>query len=250
MEELVIITVAFAVGGTFMAIYTDLKSRIIPNRLTYSMIIAGIALNLINGLLRWDLLKAISGFLGAGISFAIGYGMWLTGGWAGGDVKLFTGYGALLPFYTPPSAISPVYPFPITILFNSVLIMIPILLIYAVFRKAKGLGVLYEETKITELEEGMIPAEIIYEKDGKVYRGKSWLGIKPSGVKIYADPSRAAGLSNRQIAALRRLVREGKLKNHIKLKRGMPYAPALGAGLLAGIFFGDIYLILMMALLT
>ncbi|MEM2192541.1 MAG: A24 family peptidase, partial [Candidatus Hadarchaeales archaeon] len=135
---------AIAIGGTCVAIYTDLKSRIIPNRLTYPMIIAGLLLNLLDGIWHLNFWKAISGFLGAGISFAIGYGMWLTGGWAGGDVKLFTGYGALIPFYTPPSTVTPVYPFPITILFNSVLVMLPILLIYAIFRKARGLGFLYE----------------------------------------------------------------------------------------------------------
>lgn len=240
---------AIAISGTCIAVYTDLKRRIIPNRLTYSMIAIGIVLNFLFGLYRWDFWKAISGFLGAAISFAIGYGMWFTGGWAGGDVKLFTAYGSLLPLYHPPSTPTPFYPFPITILFNSVLIMIPILSLYAILRKARGLPVLYEVLRITELQEGMIPAELIYEKDGRVVKGKSWFGIKPAGVKIYADPSRAAGLTSRQITALKKLVREGRVRNAIKLKRGMPFAPALWGGLIAGVFFGDVYLTIIAALI-
>ncbi len=183
----------------------------------------------------------ISGALGAAIAFIIGYVMWLTGGWAGGDVKLFTALGALMPFYTAPYVQNVPYPFPITILFNSVIAILPILLIYAVICRIRGRGMLYEQVKITELREGMIPAETIYEKDGKVSRWSSKFGLKPHYDRVYTNPRRAAGLTRYQVGALKRLVRERKLKNYIKLKKGIPFAPALGLGVAIAIFYGDLY---------
>ena len=192
-------------------------------------------------LARWGLWIIISGVVGAAIAFAIGYAMWLTGGWAGGDVKLFTALGALLPFYTSPHVKDVPYPFPLTILFNSVIAILPILLVYTAYCRLRGRGLLYERAKITELREGMIPAETIYEKNGKVSRWSSKFGLKPHYNRVYTNPRRAAGLTRYQVGALKRLVREGKLKNYIKLKKGIPFAPALGLGVAIGIFYGDLY---------
>ncbi len=193
------------------------------------------------GIWRWDFWTAISGALGAAIAFVIGYLMWRIGGWAGGDVKLYTALGALLPFYPAPYVENVPYPFPITILFNSVIAILPILLVYAAICRIRGRGMLYEQVKITELKEGMIPAETIYEKDGKVRRGSSKFGLKLNYDRLYTNPRRAAGLTRYQVGALKRLVRERKLKNYIKLKKGIPFAPALGLGVFIAIFYGDLY---------
>ena len=192
------------------------------------------------GLYQGDLWVAISGVLGAVMAFVIGYVMWLTGGWAGGDVKLFTALGALLYGYAAPAVQAP-YPSPLTILFNSVIAILPILLAYAAICRLRGRSVFYERAKITELKEGMIPAETIYEKDGKVSRWSSKFGLKPHYDRIYTNPRRAAGLTRYQVGALKRLVRERKLKNYIKLKKGIPFAPALGLGVVIAIFYGDLY---------
>lgn len=192
-------------------------------------------------LARWGLWVTIFGAAGAALAFGIGYVMWLTGGWAGGDVKLFTALGALLPLYTSSHVKDVPYPFPLTILFNSVIAIIPILLVYTAYCRLRGRGVLYERVKITELREGMIPAETIYEKDGKVSRWSSKFGLGPHYDHIYTNPRRAAGLTRYQVGALKRFVRERKLKNYIKLKKGIPFAPALGLGVFIAVFFGDVY---------
>ncbi len=239
------IPAALAIAAACIAMYTDLfKGRIIPNRLTYPMIGAGIAFYPLLGLYRGDLWIAVSGALGAAVAFAIGYAMWLTGGWAGGDVKLFTALGALLPRFSPtsPAPYSSEYPlFPLTILFNSVIAMLPILFAYAVVCRIRERGVLYERVKITELKEGMIPAEAIYEKGGRVERWSSRFGLKPRWDRVYANPSRAAGVTRYQVGVLKRLVREGKLENSIRIKRGMPFAPALGVGVFIAVLYGDLY---------
>lgn len=365
-----LLPVALAIFAVCAANYTDLKKRIIPNKLTLPLIVAGVIFYALLGFYKANLWTSMSGALGAALAFAIGYAMWLAGGWAGGDVKLFTALGALLPKYTPPYGEAP-YPFPLTLLFNSVIGVAPILLAYIVISCVRkpgvggriisplrrsalryieapwvligcsalgleassllGLGwlrwpfiallifilyrvpfkvrfpiaaaltlyrfylaplaaaeafliilcllpslrllisaigvanreVLQKEVKITELKEGMIPAETIYEKGGKVgryvgagygellrqaLRNPSKLVFKPKWDRVLANPRVAAGVTRSQVRALRQLVRKGELEDHIRIKKGMPFAPAFGLGLFIAIFFGDIYWYTMLTL--
>lgn len=77
-----------------------------------------------------------------GVIFVLGYIFWKLGAWAGGDVKLFTALAALLPFY--PALVSyeilgvqfpleGVYPFPLTLIINSILSILPFILIYVFY---------------------------------------------------------------------------------------------------------------------
>ncbi|KXA89843.1 hypothetical protein AKJ62_02260 [candidate division MSBL1 archaeon SCGC-AAA259D14] len=258
MMYLYFIALVLSIGTVLIANYTDLRERIIPNKLTYPMIVAGIALHLSFGALQRDLIVAVRGGLGAGLAFGIGYGMYLTGGWAGGDVKLFTALGALLPVYSPPfdlpysTAFPPYasfYPlFPVTLLFNSVIIVLPVFLVFALISKIRGEGIFYNIVKISDLEEGMIPAEIIYEKDGEFERYEAgYLGFISRKVKTpdwdrrLTDPDKAAGVTQEQVDVLKKLVEEEKLEDEIKIKRGTPFAPAFGAGLFIGLFYGGLY---------
>ena len=249
-----ILPIGLALLAVCVANYTDLfKGRIIPNKLTLPMLVTGIVFHALVGIWNSDLLKAISGVVGASVAFAIAYGIWLMGGWAGGDVKLFTALGALLPMYSPtiPAPYSSGYPlFPLTILLNGIIAMIPISLAYIATCYARGKGAFYERVKITELHEGMIPAETIYEKDGKIGRWSSRLGLgpKPRWDRTFTYPRRAAGLTRYQVGALRRLAREGRIENHLKIKRGIPFAPALGLGVFISVFYGDLYWSLIRAL--
>ena len=247
-----LVPAAIALGAVCVAMYTDMRWRIIPNKLNFPLIVFGVLFYLLLGIYRGDLVIAASGALGAAISFAIGYAMWITGGWAGGDVKLFTALGALLPMFSPPYAPAPYsssYPlFPITILLNSVIAIIPALLVYIAICHLRGRSALYENVKITELKEGMTPAETIYEKDGKIGRWSFRFARKPRWDRTYTNPHRAAGLTRYQVGMLKRLVRARKLKNEIKIKRGIPFAPALGAGVFIAVLYGDLYWRLVLAL--
>ena len=235
-----LIPAGVAVAGACVAIYTDMRWRIIPNKLNFPMIAFGVIFYLVLGFYNWDFMMAISGALGAAICFVIGYALWLTGGWAGGDVKLFTALGALLYGYTMPVG-NPIYPMPLTILFNSVIAIIPVLIVYSIIRRAQGQRVLYDRVKITELKEGMIPAETIYEKDGKIGRLSSRFSLRKEWDKTYTNTRRASGLTRYQVGALKKLVRVKRIGNHIKIKKGLPFAPALGAGVFIVVFYGDIY---------
>jgi preflagellin peptidase FlaK len=365
--------VVLALMSVLVANYTDLKERIIPNELTFSLIAVGVVFYLFLGLYLADFWTFVSGAIGAAVAFAIGYGLWLIGAWAGGDVKMFTALGALLPGIGrsfEPSHTAP-YPLLITILFNSIIAIAPILFAYiaiscarkpdigrkiiAPFRGsvrryleaplvlvgcsvlgleiAGSLGfvlplrlllvtfilvvvyripfkvrlpistlltlfglylnpltvveafaiillllpglsllvsavnvanreVLQEKVRITELKEGMIPAETIYESGGKVGRYRP-LGygkflklasrdpsklMRPKWDRVLADPRVAAGVTSGQVRALRQLVKRGKLKDSMRIKKGMPFAPAFGLGVFISVFFGDIYWYLVVAI--
>ena len=247
LAHLDLIPAAVALVGSCVAIYTDMRWRIIPNKLNYPMMAFGVVFYLFLGFSKMDLMVAISGVLGAIICFAIGYVLWLTGGWAGGDVKLFTALGALLYGYSMPFG-NPIYPVPLTLLFNSVIVSIPVLIVYSIILRARGERVLYEEVKITDLKEGMIPAEIIYEKEGKIGRYSSGFSLGKDFGKVYTNPRRAAGLTRYQVGVLKKLVRAKKIGNHIRVKKGLPFGPALAAGAFLLVLYGDIYWALVLGL--
>ena len=238
MLSLELIPPALAIFVAVAACYTDLRWRLIPNKLTFPLIAAGVIFHLSVGLSRADFWVAFSGIVGGGFAFVLGYALWLAGGWAGGDVKLFTALGALLPTYPPHTPA--LYPASLSILFNGVILAAPVLLAHVLVCLARGQEVFKREIKIAELKEGMIPAEFIYEFEGKIERESGWR-LRPKG-KVLANPNIAAGLTKGQVRALKRLVREGKLEDSIRIKRGMPFAPVLAAGVLVLVAFGDLWL--------
>jgi archaeal preflagellin peptidase FlaK len=147
-----LLTAIIAIIACFYASYTDMTRGIIPNKLTFPLIGMGIVLNVIYTIYIGELGYLITGLIITGGIFGLGYLFWKMGAWAGGDVKLFTALAALLPFYfiLPfyPALISyPVfnftfplvaaYPFPLTIIINSILSMLPFLLIYVLYVAVK-----------------------------------------------------------------------------------------------------------------
>ncbi len=125
-----------AIAGLLIATYTDLRDRTIPNQLTYAMIFIGIAGHLLEAILTSSLTPILFSVGGAAIAFASAYILWRAGAWAGGDVKLFTALGALvpLPYAIVPSFYSQFPVFPFLVLMNSVLIAFPFIMLF-VFAK-------------------------------------------------------------------------------------------------------------------
>jgi preflagellin peptidase FlaK len=130
------------------------------------------------------------------------------------------------------------------------LLIAGVLLLFALFWNSLKIlrASLKEEVKISTLEEGAILAEEIYIRNGEIIREEKSILEK---IKEYANPgtmkrgtlivgTTAAGLTEQQIASLRRLVSEGKLDDRIKIKARMPFAPAIFLGLLLALVFGDL----------
>lgn len=139
IAEIPLLCTVIAVIACFYASYTDLKSGIIQNKLTFPLIGLGIVLNGFYAFMVGDMWLIIYALIFTAGIFVLGYVLWKLGAWAGGDVKLFTALAALLPFY--PAIVDydilsfsfPImasYPFPFTLIINSILAILPFLLIF------------------------------------------------------------------------------------------------------------------------
>ncbi|MBU1120876.1 prepilin peptidase [Candidatus Micrarchaeota archaeon] len=87
-----------ALATLIIGTYTDLKERIISNKLTYSMIAVGVILHLIEAAYFSNYFLFFVSVVVVVLTFFFSYLLWKLGVWAGGDVKLFTAIAALNPF--------------------------------------------------------------------------------------------------------------------------------------------------------
>lgn len=371
-----LITTIIAIVACLYASYSDLKLGIIPNKLTFPLIGIGIILNGIYAFMIGDLWFIIICIVVTGVIFALGYLFWKMGAWAGGDVKLFTALAALLPFYPAlvyyqilgvSFPIEGTYPFPLTLIINSILSILPFLLIYVFYVVVKtkphlmgeliapvknykknivltlvitsavtltifitqqtrlqiiiiSLILIYllsllisklpnyvkavlvslvtaaalfynlqitiisivtlfisitiievvrklltsvskealqDDILLDELQEGMIPAYNLYQRDNDIYVDdksiidkliESFKTRDPN--KLTAPPGKrlvgtlAAGLTSDDIQLLKKLEKEGKISHKFRVKKGVPFAPSIFIGLLISLFIGDLAFIL------
>lgn len=108
---------------------------------------------------------------------------------------------------------------------------------------------LQEEIPISSLREGNVLAEEVYIIENRIIRDSRSLSEKFKEIvknphamknrKIIAS-TKAAGVEKEEINALKKLVREGKLEDRIRIKKSMPFAPAILLGLLISLTIGDI----------
>lgn len=152
--EIPILCTIIAVVACLYASYTDLKSGIIQNKLTFPLIVIGLVLNGLYAFMMGNIWLIIYALIFTAGIFVLGYVLWKFGAWAGGDVKLFTALAALLPFY--PTLINynilgiqfPInasYPFPLTLIVNSILAILPFLLIFIFYIALRKKPYLMEE---------------------------------------------------------------------------------------------------------
>lgn len=87
---------AISLVGIIIGSYTDIKTLEVPDWINYFLIAAGIGGNIIFSLIKNNPSYIISSLLGLIVALIIGYGMYLTGQWGGGDSKMLFGLGALL----------------------------------------------------------------------------------------------------------------------------------------------------------
>jgi preflagellin peptidase FlaK len=143
-----LISIIIALAACIYASYSDLKEGVIRNKLTFPLIAIGIILNAIYVFTStgdiWLFIKCV---IVTAVIFVLGYIFWKMGAWAGGDVKLFTGLAALIPFYAIPFypalvsyqilgtqfPLVATYPFPLTLIINSILSILPFLLIFVFY---------------------------------------------------------------------------------------------------------------------
>lgn len=302
-----------------IATFTDLKKRIVPNKLTYSIIVLGLALHIGYAVLKNNYLIGIYCIIATIYAFLFSLLLYKIGVWAGGDVKLFTGIAALNPINPFIAGRLGLYSielfqpiqiplFPITLFVFTLFSMFPVTVLITLKRSFKerkafnelardlfiviGLGVLWlyfntapfnqalllvlslalllfvlklmiasrvflrKRVKISRLEEGMIPAETILEKNGRIEKEceegmKSFINYvkqyKIAGSsetkekkRIIADSKRARGVTVEEIKELKELVEQGKLEDSILVKESAPMVPAILVAYIVLNFVGDL----------
>ena len=82
-------------AGTLVSSYTDIKTGLILDKVTYPMILAGLLFTAADIFTAWNFYQLL---VPAGV-FALGYLLYYTGKLGGGDVKIFTAMALLLPYY-------------------------------------------------------------------------------------------------------------------------------------------------------
>jgi preflagellin peptidase FlaK len=135
VEELFVV---LAVAGAVVASYTDLESRIIPNRLTLTLVGAGVAGYLALGISSGDFSMFFASMKSLIVMFALGYLFWMMGAWSAGDAKEFLFIAALIPVYPAflLASFDPAvagYPFIVTVLANTLLAIFPVIFIYSFY---------------------------------------------------------------------------------------------------------------------
>ncbi|MDD5331355.1 MAG: A24 family peptidase [Candidatus Nanoarchaeia archaeon] len=90
-----IILALIGVVGLILASYFDIKTREIPNIISFTMIALGLGLRLIYSVINKEIMFFVYGLLAFGIFFLFGVLMYYTKQWGGGDTKLLMALGAL-----------------------------------------------------------------------------------------------------------------------------------------------------------
>ncbi|MDI6826667.1 MAG: A24 family peptidase [Candidatus Aenigmarchaeota archaeon] len=130
MLEIVLLMIAL-VGSSLAALF-DLKTTEIPDEIPYAMMIVGIIAHVIKSFLvlsYWPFLLSVI----VGLSFlGFGFLMYYIGQWGGGDAKILSAMGFLIPVLPPQIKTSLMFPLPLSFFFNVFLVGAFYMIVYAV----------------------------------------------------------------------------------------------------------------------
>ena len=139
----VYIAIIVSIIGLLIATYTDLRERIVPNKLNYSLAIIGLIIFGISALVLNEPSLFLYSFIGMCWGFFFGWILWKIGIFAGGDVKLFMGLGALNPL--TPGLLNwgifdtgPLFSFPIMLFIYSLIAFFPYGMIFVLYKLTKN----------------------------------------------------------------------------------------------------------------
>jgi Flp pilus assembly protein protease CpaA len=126
-----LISLLTALIGSSIAAAWDLKTTEIPDEIPHIMIVLGLVLNGVHSYLLWSYVPILSSVV-VGLSLlGLGFLMYFLGQWGGGDAKVLSAIGFLIP--TLPTGFTPnlFFPFPLSFLANVFLIGAIYMLVYA-----------------------------------------------------------------------------------------------------------------------
>lgn len=270
----IIITILFCI---LAAIY-DVRDNYVPDRLSYVLLFFGLMSNLILSIISTNIKFILASFISMTITYIVTYLLWKLKMWGGGDVRLFTAIATVIPsglnidFLNIFPQMS-IYPFSFSVVVNSILVSFPFLLIFLVHLIIKN-GVFKDKPiylitllnvenmrniihstlnrtiPIKDLKEGNIVndyyfddehiIELIGELDGNLEVFEC--GGNENG-KYYFKSMSAGGITQKEMYLLKILSAQEFIGKDITIKISYPFTPAIFAGLLIAVFYGDIMMI-------
>ena len=269
----VVVTILFALCA---AIY-DIKRSIVPELLCYILAVFGLGSNLILSLISTNIKFILASFISMVLTYTITYLLWKLHLWGGGDVRLFTAIATVIPVgvnidFLNIFPLQSMYPFSFSVIVNSILVSFPFLLIfvgYAIVRKnlfknnidllfnifnIHSLKFIVESTlnrtiPVKDIREGNIVnnyyfdsediVDLINQVDGnlEVYENKE------EGCRYYFKSISAGGIVKSEETLLKVMSAQGIIGDEISIKVSYPFTPAIIAGLLIAVFYGDIIML-------
>jgi preflagellin peptidase FlaK len=255
----------------------DIKSNFVPDMLCYVLTVFGLVSNLILSLISNNVKFILASFISMLITYVITYLLWKLKMWGGGDVKLFTAIATVIPtglnidFLNVFPQLS-IYPFSFSVVLNSILVSFPFLVIFVthliikneVFKdhpfylitllnigNLKNLihSILNKTIPVNDLREGNIVndyyfddehiIDLINDVDGNLEVCES----KSDEGRYYFKSISAGGITRKDMYLLKIMSAQGFIGKCISVKISYPFTPAIFAGLLIAVFYGDMIML-------
>lgn len=269
----IIITILFCI----LASIYDIRDNFVPSSLCHILALFGLVSNAILSLISSNVKFILASFISMVITYTITYLLWKLKMWGGGDVRLFTAIATVIPsglnvdFLNIFPQLS-IYPFSFSVVVNSILVSFPFLAIFfghmivknEVFRdhpfylitllNVDNLRKLVHSTlnrtiPIRDLKEGDIVndyyfddeyiIDLINDVDGNLEVCES----KSDEGKYYFKSMSAGGITEKDMYLLKIMSAQKFIGKCISVKISYPFAPAIFAGLLIAVFYGDIIML-------
>lgn len=280
MDFSIIFLVQIIVTSLFccLAAIFDVKTGIISNKLNFSLLIFGLISNLFLSVLSTNIKYILCSIISMFVTYIVTLLFWKLKIWGGGDVKLLTVIATVIPFGINVNFLNiypqlSVYPFSFTVIINSILVAFPFLLIFTGYLVLKN--TIFNSNKdmlfsflninsislflklnlnklilVKDLKEGMIVNDYYFNNEKiailindinsnlKVYKTKD----NPD-FDYYFKSQSAGGITLQDMYLLKIMNAQKIISNNISIKIGFPFAPAILAGFLISVIYGDLMML-------
>lgn len=280
MDFSIIFLVQIIVTSLFccLAAIFDVKTGIISNKLNFSLLIFGLISNLFLSVLYTNIKYILCSIISMFVTYIVTLLFWKLKIWGGGDVKLLTAIATVIPFGINVNFLNiypqlSVYPFSFTVIINSILVAFPFLLIFTGYLVLKN--TIFNSNKdmlfsflninsislflklnlnklilVKDLKEGMIVNDYYFNNEKiailindingnlKVYKTKD----NPD-FDYYFKSQSAGGITLQDMYLLKIMNAQKIISNNISIKIGFPFAPAILAGFLISVIYGDLMML-------
>lgn len=271
----IIITILFCI----LASICDIRNNFVPDELCYILALFGLVSNLILSLITGNVKFILASFISMLITYTITYLLWKLQMWGGGDVRLFTAIATVIPSglnidFLNIFPLLSIYPFSFSVVANSIMVSFPFLMIFfchlivknEVFKdhpiyvitllNIENLRKIIHTTlnktiPIKDLKEGNIVndyyfddeyiIELINDADGNLEVCENRKNDKG---KYYFKSISAGGITERDMYQIKIMSAQEFIGKTISVKISYPFTPAIFAGLLIAVFYGDIIMLI------